>query len=383
MPESQRPNIVFIMVDDADRKVLEHQASARIRAAIADQGVSATRYLLNQPICGPSRASLLRGRYAQNTGVDGNPNAYRNFVNNGGEQDNFGVWLKDSGYRTGYVGKYLNHYKVSPRDLHVPPGWDYWFALGSGGYNSYEYEVNDNGTYDFYGSDPETDYLTDVLAAKALGFLDSDLAEEAFLLVVTPMNPHSPAIPADRHQSLYPTDGYPKGAANPSFNEPDVTDKPFYVSKLDQLTQGQMTKIDQRYRQKLRCMESIADLVEAVIDKLDEVPGRLANTYVFFTSDNGFHMGEHRLGRDDIQDESSIAFPGGKNTMYEEDIRVPLWVRGPGITGGSTVHQLLGNVDLAPTFRAIAGYPHRTRTSTGARSCRCSKATRSRGGPAT
>jgi hypothetical protein len=82
--------------------------------------------------------------------------------------------------------------------------------------------------------------------------------------------------------------------------------------------------------------------------------GVLDDTYVFFTSDHGFHMGEHRLGQDSTQDEADGTVPGGKNSMYEEDIRVPLWIRHPDITV-STVDRLLGNVDLAPTFCDIAG----------------------------
>lgn len=170
MPESQRPNIVLIMVDDADRKVLEHHASARIRAAIANEGATATRYLINHPLCAPSRASLLRGRYPHNTGVVGNTGAYDNFVVNGGEDSNIAVWLQAAGYRTAMIGKYLNGYEVS--DLEVPPGWDYWFVVGQDAYDSYEYPVNDNGRYDYYESE-DTDYLTDVLKRKALEFLGS------------------------------------------------------------------------------------------------------------------------------------------------------------------------------------------------------------------
>ena len=354
MPESQRPNIVMIMVDDADRKTLQY--STRIKAAIGDQGAIASRYLLNQPICAPSRASFLRGRYAHNTGVEGNDNAYADFIANGGEQSNIGTWLHTAGYRTALVGKYMNHYpqESGHGPTWVPPGWDYWFGLFGNAYDSYNYEANDNGTVVEYGADA-TDYVTDVLRAKSLEFLGSPMGQEPFMLVVSPMAPHSPSVPAPRHVGLYPGVKYPKGSANPSFNEADVSDKPWYVSKLPLLKTAQIQKIDQRFPNKLRSMEAVADLVEAIIAELDDDQDRLARTYIFFTSDNGFHMGEHRLGQNVVQDDFPGGVPGGKNMMYEEDIRVPLWVRGPGIAPGTTIDELLGNVDLAPTFRAIAG----------------------------
>jgi arylsulfatase A-like enzyme len=141
---------------------------------------------------------------------------------------------------------------------------------------------------------------------------------------------------------------------NRSFNEADVSDKPYYIKNLDQLSAGEVAAIHDKYRLRLRCMESVADLVEDVVDKLDQMDPGLSNTYVFFTSDHGFHMGEHRLGKETAQDDADELAPGGKNSMYEEDIRVPLWVCGPGVDV-ETVDQLVGNVDLAPTFCDIAG----------------------------
>ena len=122
---------------------------------------------------------------------------------------------------------------------------------------------------------------------------------------------------------------------------------------LPLLDQDRIDAIDFRYRRRLECMLAVADLVEAVIDKLDDM-AVLDNTYVVFTSDHGFHMGEHRLGNEISQDEAEGTSPGGKNSMYEEDIRVPLWVRHPSISV-SSVDELVGNVDLAPTFCDIAG----------------------------
>ena len=340
---AETPNIVLIMVDDADRKMFGN--IPRIRAALADQGVMAPMYLLNHPLCAPSRASVLRGQYEHNTGVLGNVDAYRDFVDNGCEDSNLATWLHAGGYSTALIGKYLNHYPADAGypNTWVPPGWDYWFGLFGTAYDSYNYGANDNGTVVQYGTDP-SDYLTTVLTGKALEFLGSDLADGPFFLLLSTMAPHGPAIPAPEYEDDFPGVTYPRGAANPSFNEDDVRDKPWYVSKERKLSSGQIALIDETYRKKLRCMKSIEDMVDEVIDALGS---RLANTYLIFTSDNGYHMGEHRLGHG--------GFPGGKNTPYEEDIALPLWMRGPGITPGTTVNQLIGNVDLAPTICDVAG----------------------------
>src|SRR3546814_11797353 len=95
------------------------------------------------------------------------------------------------------------------------------------------------------------------------------------------------------------------------------------------------------YRSRLRALQAVDDLVEDVVSTLEET-GELANTYVIYTSDNGWHMGEHRQQY-------------GKTTAYEEDIRVPFVIRGPGVPKGAIVSPMVINNDLAPTFAAMAG----------------------------
>jgi arylsulfatase A-like enzyme len=337
------PNIVMILVDDADRKAFGN--IPRIKAAIADQGATASNYFLNHPLCAPSRATLLRGQYEHNTGVNTNADAHGEFVAGDGEDSNLATWLQTGGYKTALIGKYINGYPGGggTPDTWVPPGWDSWFALFGTAYDSYDYEANDNGTVVHYGTD-RADYATDVLTGKALDFLGSDLAAGPFFMLLAPTLPHGPAVPAPEYQDDFPGVTYPRGAANPSFNEADVSDKPLYIKREARFGAPRIALIDESYRKKLQCMESIEDMVEAVVGALGS---RLENTYVIITSDNGYHMGEHRLGWGN--------FPGGKNMLYEEDIRVPLWIRGPGIAPGTTVTELLGNVDLAPTACQIAG----------------------------
>jgi arylsulfatase A-like enzyme len=99
--------------------------------------------------------------------------------------------------------------------------------------------------------------------------------------------------------------------------------------------------VDELYRRRIQSLQSVDDSVAQLVATLGR-SGQLRNTYVVFTSDNGYHLGEHRL-------------PAGKQTAYEEDINVPLIVRGPAVPAGRTHPELVGNPDLAPTFAALAG----------------------------
>jgi arylsulfatase A-like enzyme len=95
------------------------------------------------------------------------------------------------------------------------------------------------------------------------------------------------------------------------------------------------------FNARINSLQAADELVEDLIQTLESTD-QLENTYIFFVSDNGFHLGEHSL-------------PSGKGTPYEEDIRVPLMVRGPNIAPGTVVNQMSANIDLAPTIAEIAG----------------------------
>jgi arylsulfatase A-like enzyme len=120
-----------------------------------------------------------------------------------------------------------------------------------------------------------------------------------------------------------------------------VSDKPAIVRDLPLMTQPQIDAMEFHHQSRLRALQGVDDLVETVVSALER-HGLLEDTYVVYTSDNGHHMGEHRL----------IA---GKTTPYEEDIRVPMILRGPGVAAGARVAAMALNNDLAPTFAALAG----------------------------
>jgi arylsulfatase A-like enzyme len=150
--------------------------------------------------------------------------------------------------------------------------------------------------------------------------------------------PHDPATPAPRHADLFSDVRAPR---SPSFNEHDVSDKPNHVRNRPPLGPLQIKAIDNVYRRRLQSLQAVDDAIGSVIDTLKESK-QLENTFIFFTSDNGYHLGQHRM-------------PAGKVTAYEEDIRVPLVVRGPKIPAASRRTNMTGNIDLAPTFAELAG----------------------------
>jgi arylsulfatase A-like enzyme len=194
-----------------------------------------------------------------------------------------------------------------------------------------------------YGSNPE-DYSTDVSARKAVDFIQR-AAEggKPFFMYLATFTPHGsigngPAMPAPRHQNMFPTAKVPRF---PSFNEADVSDKPRGIRSLLPLTGSQIAEIDMLYRKRLQSLQAIDEMVGVLVGALKGT-GQLENTYIVFTSDNGFHLGHHRL-------------PAGKQTPYEEDAHVPLIVRGPNVPSGRVVDHLAGNIDLAPTFAEWGG----------------------------
>ncbi len=336
----ERPNIIVIVADDLDAASLE--AMPRAKALLADQGTSFTNFFVSLALCCPSRATILRGQYAHNHQVLTNrpPNGgFQRFRALGHELSTVATWLHDAGYHTVLLGKYLNGYPQGVDPTYVPPGWDEWYSpVGGTPYANVSYRMNENGTIVSYGQ-REDDYLTDVLARKANDIIwrAADRGWPFFMYLAT-YAPHAPATPAPRHQDTFPGVAAPRP---PSFNEDDINDKPAWLRNRPPLGPRQMEQIDALYRRRLQSLQAVDELIERLVGAL-EATGQLGRTYLFFTSDNGFHLGQHRL-------------PQGKNTAYEEDIRVPLIVRGPGVPAGRVIEHLAANTDLAPTFAELAG----------------------------
>jgi N-acetylglucosamine-6-sulfatase len=336
-----RPNIVFVLADDLTADLFPVMPHAR---AMQRAGVAFDRYIVSDSLCCPSRTSILTGRYPHSTGVWGNERptgGYSAFV--GDEQDHtFATRLHAAGYRTGLLGKYLNGYHVRrppASSSAVPPGWDRWFVAGGSGYGQFDYTVNDDGTLRSFGHRPQ-DYGTDVLAREAARFVDDAAgARKPFLLEVSTFSPHLPAVPAPRYARAFARLPAPRGAA---FDQA-VRGAPQWLRRPGRLAAGQLARLDRLYRQRARAAAGVDDLLGAVQAALVRA-GVADDTYLVFSSDNGFHLGQHRL------------LPG-KRTAFDTDVRVPLLVTGPGVPAGVRVGALASNIDLAPTFLEIGRVP--------------------------
>jgi arylsulfatase A-like enzyme len=343
-----RPNLIFILTDDLDTEYPDGTWLAhfpRLQALLADQGTTFTHCFVSLSLCCPSRTSILRGQYAHNTQIftNGAPGGgFQKAHDLGLEDSTLATWLQAAGYRTVLIGKYLNGYPGNLGKAYVPPGWDEWYSGEKNQYQQFNYELNENGAIVAYGNAPE-DYEQDVFRAKAVDFIRRAAAaaepQPVFLWMPT-YSPHQPATFAPRHAEAFPAVQAPRP---PTFNEADVRGHPQWVQNRRLLTARQIDQLDALYRKRLQSMLAVEDTVVELIQVLQET-GQLDHTYIFFSSDNGFHLGQHRL-------------PAGKNTEFEEDLHVPLLVRGPGVPQGRVLAHLALNIDLAPTLAELAGVP--------------------------
>ena len=387
-PNPDPPSFVVIQTDDQTLDGLYETFSAFPGAAItrampntldliAGKGMTFNRYYVPYPLCCPSRVSLLTGRYSHNNGVKGNvqPNGgYYGFSFRAAASHNLATWLQGAGYRTIHIGKFLNGYGDEPYDdgSHVPPGWDAWHTILRADTNHYfyGYQLNNNGEISEPYGDPgswETReyglrdpfgcpfepseerpclYATDVFNWMAREEMLATSAEQPFYLQVDYTAPHGdfrrPAgpEPAPRHYDWF------KGARLPhdrseGFDEGNVEDKPRFIREAPHLSPNEKRTYRVYYEKQLDSLRSIDDGVKVILDTLGQLH-RLRNTYILFTSDNGFFFGEHRL-------------LGGKFLAYEPATHLPFLIRGPGIPQDSSTGELAANIDIAPTILDIAG----------------------------
>jgi N-acetylglucosamine-6-sulfatase len=336
-----RPNIVFVLVDDMSMSLVPYMTNVR---KLQQEGTTFTNYTVTDSLCCPSRASILKGQYPHNTGIvknHGSDGGFRLFHSRGQEKSTFATDLQAAGYRTAFLGKYLNQYfpnlTMGTGKPYVPPGWDQWFA-GGNAYSNFNYSLNENGKVVEYGSKTK-DYLTDVLSAKANNFVTTTASTgQPFMIEVSTYTPHHPFTPAPRDTALFPGLKAPR---NPAYDR--VPKNSAWIAPTAKLTKLQIDRIDGDHRKRAQSVQAIDRMIGSLRATLAKA-GVADKTVIVFSSDNGYHMGEY-------------AIPAGKQTAFDTDVNVPLVVAGPGVAAGRQVDLLVENIDLRPTFNEWAGLP--------------------------
>ena len=364
-----RPNVVVVMADDMradDLRFMPH-----VRRLVAARGLTYANAFSPYPLCCPARASFLTGQYAHNHHVLGNEAPY----GFGGFDDSATVAtaLRGAGYRTAFVGKYLNDYGLVPSRVtgepsatFVPAGWDDWHGLlqvpypvGAGTYHYFHPVLNNNGRVASY----EGRYQTTLLGQVAREAVRDAAGERPFLLYLSTLAPHDglPHEPDDVDFALrdngteawFPTPARPawvRGRADtlvarspgvPASGQPedDVSDKPRSV-QMPPLSDAEIEAEARVTRQRAESLFVLDLEVARLVDTLRDT-GELDDTVLIFTSDNGYFLGEHRKRM-------------GKKLPYEPSIRVPLVLAGPGVPPGTRYDPVV-TPDLTATIIDLAG----------------------------
>jgi len=342
--EDSRPNIIVIMTDDQPYHTVNYMPE--VKSKLMADGVVFEDAFATTPLCCPSRSSILTGEYAHNHQV------YTNRMPLGGAEkfndaSTIGVWMQSAGYQTAYYGKYLNGYEDLDPNGYIPPGWDEWSSflgknLGpeeAGNLQYYfDFSMTDNGVPVEYPRSKDN-FSADVITRQAVSFINES-RDQPFMMFVAYYNPHSPFVPAPRHRETFraSTDWEWIQYRPPDFNEENIKDKPAYLEDISPLSPEE---VDTAHKQILRSLLSVDDGVATIIDSLEQT-NLTQKTIIFFMSDNGLTLGNHRFG-------------ASKNCPYEACLLIPFVVYAPGYYSPRTDTHLVANIDLAPTIAELAG----------------------------
>ena len=324
---------MFILTDDLSWNLISEQLTPHIMQLEHD-GETFNHYFVADSLCCPSRSTIFTGLFPHDTRVTTNTpptGGFTKFESRGLTKKTFAVALQSSGYETALLGKYLNGYgdPLDHRNAPVPRGWSDWHVSNNSGYAEYNFVLNDNGHFHRYRG--PSHYGVDVLNLDAQSFIRHE-ASKPFAIEVATFAPHAPYTPALRNADDFPGLREPR---DPSFNTNNVN-PPAWLGARPALTPKQIAGIDNSYRMRAQAMEAVDKLL-ADTEATLAAEHLTDDTYIVFSSDNGYHLGQHRLDR-------------GKQTAFDTDIRVPLIIAGPGVPHDRVVPQVTQNVDLYPTF---------------------------------
>lgn len=372
--ESDRPNVLVMMMDDMRDDDLQFMPN--VQRLIADQGVRFTNMFSPHPLCCPARASFVSGLYSHNHEVWSHkaPFGFRVFD----DRETFPKWLHENGgYDTAFLGKYLNGYGRQKRLdgssslRYIPPGWTDWRPsvdnvkeepeakhLQGGTYRYFDTTLSDNGRLEPHQGVYQTwlysDITQEVIRKEARGprpfFMQTSFAAPH---VGSPKEKDDPKpyVRSDGWRQTWQNPARPKYVKGrfdhriqripPWIGREDVADKPVFIRSQPPLVDVEREAVLEDYRQRVEAISVVDDEVANIIRTLRKT-GELDNTYVMFTSDNGFFLGEHRRRQ-------------GKIIAYDPSLRVPLVMRGPGIPKGEERRDPFLMIDFAPTILAATG----------------------------
>jgi arylsulfatase A-like enzyme len=376
---------------------------------IINQGVNFLNSYVSYSLCCPSRTTFLTGQFMHNHGVmwnfwgespeygpvHGGYFGFKHSTNDGGWSNIMPRWLQQAGYHTGLIGKYLNQYgtddpstpakDAKPRE--IPPGWNEWAGgVDPTTYSYFGYTLNVNGKLKTYGKCEHqsvdvapggtesnikpsnnvldgckttsqhgkdgSEYQTDVEASYAESFISRNAKQHSpYFLWLTPTAPHTttltganeglPAVPPNRYKTTYSKVSLPNW---PSLDEVDVSDKPWltpYFHWFPPMGDAGKKVATNHLHGRLGAVRGLDDMVARVVAAVKK-SGKEKNTIIVYTSDNGWLLGEHRL-------------VGQKFFGFDPSIKVPLYIKGPGFSGGKTVSTPVINTDLPASLIQIAG----------------------------
>ncbi|MFM9106221.1 MAG: sulfatase [Chloroflexota bacterium] len=326
-----RPNVIVVVADDM--RATDWQALPEIRRIVGGGGAVFPNFILNTPICGPSRATLFTGKLPRNHGVMENDeegvDSWSAMEEGYGRRATIYNAAQKAGYRTGLVGKFLNG---APDAGRISPAFDRWYSTSELDY--YNFTLNENGVPVSYDGDA---YSTDVLGRHAVSFIEETEAGRPFLLFFAPKAPKGPATPSAAFDGAF---RQADPARDPAWNEDDISDKPASVRRRDPLSRDDIAEIQDKDRRRLETLLSV-DAAFTDIWRAVRRTGRAANTIVVVLTDNGYALGEHLIT--------------GKGRPYDPVIRVPMMASGPGFDGRGVDDRMASMADIAPTLAQAMG----------------------------
>lgn len=350
-----RPNIVLINLDDADREMFEPETLRQYFPAIhslAKKGISFTNFHVTTPLCGPSRACLFRGQYAhsidhrtndaQGANTRGFQGDFKSFMEKGYYDNDIGTWMKQAGYHTAFVGKYINFVDSEKR---MPAGWDDFYRSHGSRYYETSRFTNRKRAQGSADKIPSGIYRTDAEAADVVSIVKRRAhGNKPLFVYFAPFGPHSQGKAPGGMIDVQDSDQWRDLAQRTfqDFDEDDISDKPAVYRQLPKLSERMLHKLQQDYRNRMLAVRSVDRAIARIVKTL-ESQGLLKNTFIFVTSDNGYSLGQHRMS--------------GKGNTMSRSSHVPLVVVGPTISQPQRANHLLAHIDLAPTFLALAGRP--------------------------